>query len=139
MYRGDRYLLADHHGTTSAGRRRHHRARARNAKGAIKWGLPGGHVEWREAAEDAARRELYEELNIHLGELQRVGDYVYKQRLHAVFAAESDVADFELDFSELAAVRWFSAPEVAHLADFDQLHAGYEFEAIAALEKQRRS
>lgn len=95
--------------------------------------MPGGHVEWREQAVDAARRELYEELNIHLGALQSVGDYVYKQRLHAVFAAASDVSEFELDFSELAAVRWFSAAEVAHLRDFDQLHAGYEYDAIVAL------
>ena len=137
LFREDRYLLADHHGTTSARRKRHSKHRTRNAAGAIKWGLPGGHVEWREKPADAARRELYEELNIHLGDMLSVGDYVYKQRLHAVFAAASDVTEFELDFSELAAVRWFSAQEVKRLADFDQLHAGYEYDAIVALERLR--
>ena len=70
LYRADKFLLADHKG------------RLRTTK----WGLPGGHIEWRESPEDAARREVYEELNIYLGALTPVGDYLYKNRLHAIYA-----------------------------------------------------
>jgi len=114
LYRGDKFLLADH-----KGRRRD-----------IKWGLPGGHIEWREKPEEAARRELFEELNLYIGALEPVGDYVYKKRLHAIYAAESDTDEFDLDMSELAAVRWFTEPEIAQLEQLGQLHAGYEHTAI---------
>ena len=123
LYRDDHFLLANHN------------ARRR----VTRWGLPGGHVEWREAPEDCARREVYEELNIYLGELLPVGDYVYKQRLHAVFAAKSDVWEFELDFSELAEVQWFRTEEIARLNDFDQLHAGYEYQAVLALKTLQKT
>ena len=112
------------------------RSKARS-QGHIKWGLPGGHVEWREDPMEAARREVLEELNVSLGPLQAVGDYSYKQRLHAVFAAESDTLEFELEFSELVDVRWFTLEEIAHLRDFDQLHAGYEYDAALALNSLR--
>jgi len=135
LYRGEnkaeRYLLADHKG---APRNRSTRQRARaRAANQIKWGLPGGHVEWREEAMEAARREIYEELDVTLGKLIAVGDYSYKQHLHAVFASQVEVEEFELEFSELVAVRWFTLPEIARLRDFDQLHAGYEYDAVRAL------
>ena len=123
MYRDNRYLLADHN------------ARKRTTF----WGLPGGHIEWREDPMEAARREVHEELNIHISDLQWVGEYVYKNRLHAVYAAATDTAEFELDFSELAQVRWFSAREIAHLRDFKQLHAGYEYDAVIALQALQKS
>ena len=130
LHRDGRYLLADHSPTRPYNRRGSKRTPAKT----IRWGLPGGHVEWREDPLEAARRELFEELNVRLVKLTPVGDYVYKQRLHAVYAAHSEYQEFDLDFSELAEVRWFSREEVEHLKNFDQLHAGYELEAIIALE-----
>ena len=119
LYRGDKFLLADHNASNR------HKTTA-----TIKWGLPGGHIEWREQPLDAARREVFEELNLHLGKLTPVGDYLYKNRLHAIFAAHSDVGEFDLDFSELATVRWFTQPEIKALALHHQLHAGYEYKAV---------
>jgi len=131
LYNGERYLLADHKGAPQRrSTRRRSRARAANQ---VKWGIPGGHVEWREQPMDTARREIHEELDVTLGKLIPIGDYSYKQRLHAVFAAAIDVDEFDLEFSELAAVRWFTLPEISHLRDFDQLHAGYEYDAVLAL------
>lgn len=91
-------------------------------------------MEWREDPLEAARREVFEELNIRLVDLVSVGDYVYKQRYHAVYASHSEYEEFDLDFSELAEVRWFTRSEIVHLKNFDQLHAGYELEAVTALE-----
>ena len=133
LYRNNRYLLADHSPA---------RSYARRGKNSItrvtRWGLPGGHVEWREDPLEAARREVFEELNLQLATLTSIGDWVYKQRLHAIYAAHSEYEEFDLDLSELAEVRWFSRDEVAHLKNFDQLHAGYELEAITALETLQR-
>jgi len=129
LYREGRYLLADHSPTHR--KSKHRFSKSRNN---IRWGLPGGHVEWREDPLEAARREVFEELNIRLVDLVTVGDYVYKQRYHAVYAAHSEYVEFDLDFSELAEVRWFTRSEIVHLESFDQLHAGYELDAVTALE-----
>ena len=57
----------------------------------------------------------------------------YKRHLHAVFGAAVDTEEFELEFSELAAVRWFTVEEVSELQHLDQLHAGYEYDAVRSL------
>ena len=131
LYRDKRYLLADHKG--AARKRSTRRKNKARLEGQIKWGIPGGHVEWREQAIDAARREIYEELDVTLGKLIPVGDYSYKRHLHAVFGAAVDTEEFELEFSELAAVRWFTVEEVSELQHLDQLHAGYEYDAVRSL------
>ncbi len=131
LYRDEHYLLADHKGAPR-NRSTRRRNQARSA-GQIKWGIPGGHVEWREQPIDAARREIYEELDVTLGKLIPIGDYSYKRHLHAVFAAQVDTEEFELEFSELAAVHWFTAKEISQLQQTDQLHAGYEYDAVRSL------
>ena len=37
------------------------------------WDLPGGHIEGDESAEDALRREAYEELGVHVAEYRELG------------------------------------------------------------------
>lgn len=44
----------------------------RNAgHGAGTWQFPGGHLEWNESIEDCARREVYEETGLRIGNLRR--------------------------------------------------------------------
>lgn len=114
IHHDQQILLADHNSTVQPTR----------------WGLPGGHVEWREHPQETARREVHEELNITLADLTHVGDFVYKKRLHAVYAGQASSRAFELDTSELASARWFSLEQIGDLAARARLHAGYEYDAI---------
>ena len=97
------------------------------------WGLPGGHIEWRESPEEAARREVFEELDIDVGPLLHVGDFEYKHRLHAVYGGTCAGEIGDLGMSELLAARWFEWEEIAELAKVGGLHAGYEHVAVEQL------
>ncbi|WP_042354054.1 NUDIX hydrolase [Bacillus rubiinfantis] len=44
-----------------------------------KWGLPGGLMELAESAEEAARREVWEETGVEIGDLELVGVFSGKQ------------------------------------------------------------
>jgi 8-oxo-dGTP pyrophosphatase MutT (NUDIX family) len=75
------------------------------------WELPGGGVKRREAPRDAARREVREELGIHLGELAPLGELFARidgkrDRLWC-FAADVGAQDVELDRAEIAECAWF--------------------------------
>ena len=46
-----------------------------------KWGLPGGLMELGESTEETARREVFEETGLHIGELRLLGVYSGKDYL----------------------------------------------------------
>jgi 8-oxo-dGTP diphosphatase len=121
LYRDDEFLLAIH---VSFWGRQHRR-----------WGLPGGQIEWGEAPEAAAVRELEEELSLYLPELIQVGPFPYKKDLHMVFAAEVREPIRNWDDTELFEIGWFREPEVAALHAGNALHASYELEAIRTLRR----
>lgn len=111
----DRFLLVVHHGF---------------AWGRDRWGLPGGRIEHGEELHETARRELREELSIHVPDLTPVGDYRYKGSMHRVFGGDFDGRILEFDRSELARVGWHTLEEVSKLAGRGSLHGGFEEAAI---------
>lgn len=122
----DRFLLVVHHQRFPGGRTR--------------WGLPGGRIERGEDLAMTARREMREELSVHLNDLDEVGDYRYKGALNRVFACEFAGKILSFDRSELRRIGWHSLEEVIDLADRNALHAGFEANAITDyLQKLGRS
>lgn len=103
-----------------------------------RWGLPGGNIEWREDPEKAARREIYEEFDVHLTDLTEIGAFPYKGHQHMVYWAEVDTRLNEYDDTELLDIRWFEPGQILTLRDSGELHAGYEWEAIDLYLKQSR-
>jgi len=95
-----------------------------------RWGLPGGRIEYGEDFAETARRELREELSIHIADLRPVGDYRYKGALHRIFGSEFDGRILAFDRSEIRRIGWHTIDEVGKLAAEGRLHAGFEDAAI---------
>jgi len=121
LYRDDTFLLAVHNSFWQRSDRR--------------WGLPGGQIEWREHPERAARRELEEELGVHVTDLHEIGAFSYKRALHMVYAAPFRDDIHHYDDMELLEIGWFDAASIADLKTAGRLHANYELEAVQALQR----
>jgi 8-oxo-dGTP pyrophosphatase MutT (NUDIX family) len=83
----------------------------RNTYGRGHWTLPGGRIERHEAPADAARREVREEVGIHLPSVEAIGDYFnaseYKRDTVYCFRATVPTPEHEIDGKEIAEARWF--------------------------------
>lgn len=112
----DRYLLVVHSGGFRSGQ---------------KWGLPGGHVEHGEGGIETVRRELREELSVQLDEFELIGDFYYKRHNHRIYGAHLAEPIARFDRRELLKIAWFPLDSVKQLARDNNLHAGYEADAIA--------
>lgn len=85
----------------------------RHAYGPDVWGLPGGGIDRGEEPEDAARREMREELNVALGDLRCVGtlDETLSGAPHVAFLYAAMIEGTpEPDGREIVEVR-FAAPD----------------------------
>ena len=73
-----------------------------------------GFVEPGESVEDAVRREVYEETNIRVGEVQYHSSqpWPFPSALMLGFIAEADSEDIHLNDGELEDARWFSRDEL---------------------------
>jgi ADP-ribose pyrophosphatase YjhB (NUDIX family) len=83
-----------------------------------RWTVPGGGVHSSETYGEAAKREIFEELNIQNIEPVLIGTYTqiieYKQDSVEVYAAEAETADFKIDGVEIAEAGWFTAQNLPH-------------------------
>src|SRR5579875_582313 len=75
------------------------------------WGLPGGMLRRGEDPTDTTRRELREELGLHVGELRSLGEIEVRidgrrDRVHC-YAVEVRSPELRPDGAEIAAARWW--------------------------------
>ncbi len=75
-----------------------------------------GYIKTSESAEDAARREVYEELGLAAKSVRFISSYVYekKQMLMLGYCVDVDEGEFKLS-DELYAAQWFDKERAASL------------------------
>jgi ADP-ribose pyrophosphatase YjhB (NUDIX family) len=92
----------------------------RNTYGRRHWTFPGGSIARGETAEDAIRREVREEVGLHLPHLRPLGAFdatVDHKRDHVtVFAGVSPDRRVTTDRAEILEARWFQPQELPPLA-----------------------
>jgi 8-oxo-dGTP pyrophosphatase MutT (NUDIX family) len=88
----------------------------RHTYGNPQWRLPGGNMDAEEQPEEAARRELREEVGIEPVELKRLGRQPRirsgRRPSTVYFHARAGSAFYEISSGEIAEARWFSSDEM---------------------------
>lgn len=94
----------------------------RNSYGRNLWTFPGGGIEKRETAEQAAKREVFEEVGIKVKEIRKIGEFVstieYKRDTVTVFAGKSDTDRFKIDPMEILEAKWFSPDHLPEISEY---------------------
>lgn len=112
-------------------------ARRREREGKLLWAFPGGGIEAGESPEEAAVREVSEEVGLEVQAVQVLGDRVHPQSgVHMTYVACSVISGEAsvVDEDELAEVLWLEhgqIPEYVPWGLFDKVQA-YLDEALAA-------
>src|SRR5262249_52561490 len=92
----------------------------RNTYGRRQWSFPGGSIARGETAEEAIRREVCEEVGLHLDRLQHLGAFNattnYKRDHVAVFAGFSPDRRVTIDPVEILEAEWFQLQGLPPLA-----------------------
>jgi ADP-ribose pyrophosphatase YjhB (NUDIX family) len=83
----------------------------RNSYGKGHWTLPGGALHRGEAPEDAAIREVREEVGVELAHVESIGQYrnnrEYKDDTVYCFVGKVSVPDHRIDMKEVIEAAWF--------------------------------
>jgi len=84
----------------------------KNTYGRGWWTFPGGGIKKGESEENAARREVSEEVGLELKNLKLVGKFLstleYKKDNITVFSAEPETLTINLQEAEIQEAKWFS-------------------------------
>jgi ADP-ribose pyrophosphatase YjhB (NUDIX family) len=92
----------------------------RNTYGRQQWTFPGGSIARGEAAVDAIRREVREEVGLHLQQLQHLGTFEatidYKRDHVSVFAGVALDRRVTIDTAEIREASWFQPQDLPPLA-----------------------
>lgn len=88
------------------------------------WVPFGGSAEGDESDEDAARREILEELNYHLGEITLFKKYIHGDVEQIIYVAKDKVDLKDLELHEGSDMRFFT------VAELDGLDIGFNYREI---------
>ena len=92
----------------------------RNTYGRKQWTFPGGSIARGETPEEAVRREVLEEVGLHLQQLQHLGAFEwtidYKRDHVAVFAGIAPDRRVTIDIAEILEAGWFQPSRLPPLA-----------------------
>jgi 8-oxo-dGTP pyrophosphatase MutT (NUDIX family) len=88
----------------------------RQTYGDMLWTLPGGLIRRNESPEDAARREVKEEVGLEMKSLRPLGHFTdtsdcARDTVHC-FRGETSSAEIKIDRDEIYEARWFDANEL---------------------------
>lgn len=96
-----------------------------------KFGIPGGHLNNGENAEEGLKRELKEELNIKDFEYKKIDTvkFPYNKYIFNVFLIENKIDIYKLKYQEdeVIDVKWLSKEEIIELINNDKIPRGYAF------------
>lgn len=95
------------------------------------WALFGGHLEAGETPAQAAIRELREELNIQISELQFVHQFETAQITITIYACNSWSGEPQLLDDEHSEMRWFDPAQAMALPDLALAEYRTTFEQLA--------
>ncbi|MCA9333304.1 NUDIX hydrolase [Candidatus Saccharibacteria bacterium] len=104
-----------------------------------KWGLPGGHIKPMETPDEALRREMFEEFAVNLDEIIFVGDWLYRNQFHRVFASHIGYEIYIHDTLEVLKSSWYTYEQIKNLDRDNDLHTEFELAAIDKLRGLLRS
>lgn len=101
----------------------------RNTYGQHRWTFPGGGVEKGEEAEEAAKREVREEVGIKLETVLKIGELdsnkEYKHDHVDVFTATVKNKNFRIDPVEILEAAWFPLDNLPELSENAEVFLGY--------------
>ncbi len=102
------------------------------------WRIPGGGIEEGETPEQAAIRELREELGLRIALQRQFGPYLLKNKTHWYFLADTDPEKLPTEnsggFEESCTVSWLP---VEHLAEFDIRPSALKWELVEYFQARR--
>lgn len=88
------------------------------------WMFPGGRIRRKETAEQAVKREIFEEIGIQINNLKKVGEYSsakeFKKDTIIVFQAKSDTKDIQIDNKEIKEARWFKLDDLPKISEYSK-------------------
>lgn len=105
----------------------------RNSYGKMQWTFPGGGVKRGESHENAARREILEEVGIRIQKINYLGEYKntrqYKRDTVHCYSCEASNSGFLIDGNEVIEANWFPMdnlpnPQSPAIAEVIKLYLG---------------